>query len=277
MRTALVVALLLAVVTAGFLWTTQHDSALPSKPPVTEVPRPVAATTTTSGTNAAAGRIDDPPTVGRMSDEERAVAIRRAMSRSMAVNRDAYAQELAAGGLAPADSERIAQRLTDGLADCIFEAARKEYEARGVSFKDFLDGAEIVWSQPIEPGIRDVSPIRSGAASCIAIAGQQAGMALPADYGSAANAFVERFSAALEPPPWASQMEARIREHIASYPGVEITDTLTTCREEGCSVMLVGRDIRIFALEFERFAEQNGFEHAVLGGDSDRRFVWLQR
>jgi hypothetical protein len=72
-------------------------------------------------------------------------------------------------------------------------------------------------------------------------------------------------------------MEARIREHIASHPRLEITDTLTTCREEGCSVMLVGRDIRIFDLEFERFAEQNGFEHAVLGGDSDRRFVWLQR
>lgn len=267
----------MAAVATAFLVTTKHDPALPSHPPVTEIPRAAAATTNATGPNTATNRVDEPRTAGRMSDQERAAAIRRAISKAMAGNRDVYAQELAAGGLAPSDSERIAQRLTDGLADCIFEAARKEYEARGVSFKDFLDGAEIVWSQPIQPGIRDVSPIRSGAASCIATVGQQAGMALPADYGSAANEFVERFSASLEPPPWASQMEARIREHIASHPGIEITDTLTTCREEGCSVMLVGRDIRIFDLEFERFAEQNGFEHAVLGGDSDRRFVWLQR
>jgi hypothetical protein len=276
MRTALVVALLMAVVATALLMT-KHDTALPAKPPATASPRAVTATTNTTGTNTATGRVDEPPAAERMSDQERAVAIRRAISRSMAGNRDVYAQELAAAGLAPADSDRIAQRLTDGLADCIFEAARKEYKARGVSFKDFLDGAEIVWSQPIEPGIRDLSRIRSNASSCITTVAQQAGVALPASFGPAANEFVERFSAALEPPPWASQMEGRIREHIASHPDMEITDTLTTCREEGCSVMLVGRDIRIFDLEFESFAEQNGFEHAVLGGDSDRRFVWLQR
>jgi hypothetical protein len=276
MRTALVVALLMAVVATALLMT-KHDSAPPSKPPVTASPRAVIAATNTANTNTATGRVEDPPAAERMSDQERAVAIRRAISRSMAGNRDVYAQELAAAGLAPADSERIAQRLADGLADCIFEAARKEYEARGVSFKDFLDGIEIVWSQPIQPGVRDLSPIRSNATACVATVAQQAGVALPASFGSAANEFVERFSAALESPPWASQMEARIREHIASYPGIEITGALTTCREEGCSVMLVGRDIRIFDLEFERFAEQNGFEHAVLGGDSGRRLVWLQR
>jgi hypothetical protein len=195
----------------------------------------------------------------------------------MAESRDAYAKGLAASGLASADSNRIAQRFTDGLADCVFEAARKEYEAQGVRLKEFLDGAEIVWSQPVELGIRNLGRIQSRAAPCIATVSQQAGIPMPTNYGSAANDIVERFSAGLEPPPWAGEMQTRIREHLASHPALDLTEVLINCREEGCSVMMVGRDIRIFDLEFDRFAEQNGFKHAVLGGGSSRRFVWLQR
>ena len=41
--------------------------------------------------------------------------------------------------------------------------------------------------------------------------------------------------------------------------------------------MLTGRDIHIFDFEFDVFAEQNGFQHAVLRGDGNMRLVWLQR
>jgi hypothetical protein len=40
---------------------------------------------------------------------------------------------------------------------------------------------------------------------------------------------------------------------------------------------MVGRAIRIFDLEFDVFAEQNGFGRAVLRGDSNARSVWLPR
>lgn len=214
-----------------------------------------------------------------MSDEERAAAIKRAISKSLADGRDTYADELVESGLAPDDSARIAQRFANGVADCIFDAARREYEARGVGFAAFMDGVEIAWNQPVETGVRDVSRVQSGAALCIATVSQQAGIVLTtnSDLGTSANDVVERLSVGLERPAWADEMEARIREHIASHPELGLTDVVVACREEGCNATLIGSSIRIFDLAFDQFAEQNGFQHAVLGGDSNRRFVWLQR
>ena len=72
-------------------------------------------------------------------------------------------------------------------------------------------------------------------------------------------------------------MESRIRDHVASRPDLGVTDALVDCRQAGCTVMLVGRDIRVFEFDFDVFAEQNGFARAVLRGERNRRLVWLER
>jgi hypothetical protein len=285
MSRGLIIALVLIVTGAGYVISTARDASSPVLQPAhvppdpgpqavgrgSDVPVTAVAKDESHPTPAAAG------SSARMSDEERAVAIKHAISKSMAEERDRYADELVKSGLAAADSARIAQRFADGVADCIFEAARTEHEAQGATFKEFLDGVEIVWSQPVEQGIRDLSGIQSGAALCVATVSQQAGIALPTNFGPSANDIVERLSVGLEQPPWAEEMEDRIHEHIASHADLELTGVLVECREEGCHAMLVGSGIRIFDLDFDQFAAQNGFRHAVLGGDANRRFVWLQR
>jgi hypothetical protein len=275
MTRALAVVFALAVVGTAYLISTRHVA------PLQRLPHPAAGspaapmTTDAAGSGRPTGGLNEAPPAAHLSDEQRVGAIKHAISKAMADSRDEFARALVASGLAPADSEPIAQRLIDGLAGCIFEAARDEYEARGIGLKEFLDGAEIVWSQPLEMGIRNLSQIQSRAAPCVANASQQAGIPMPVSYGPAADQITERFSAGLESPPWAAEMEARIRDHIASHPSLALTRTLVKCRNDGCNVMLVG-DVRIFDLDFDRFAEQNGFRHAVLGGDTTR-FVWLQR
>jgi hypothetical protein len=72
-------------------------------------------------------------------------------------------------------------------------------------------------------------------------------------------------------------MDSRIRDHVASHPGLGVTDVFVECRDEGCGAMLVGRDIRIFDFDFDVFAGRNGFRKAVVAGDSNRRSVWLER
>jgi hypothetical protein len=118
--------------------------------------------------------------------------------------------------------------------------------------------------------------VQAAAVPCVANVSQQTGVPLPANFGSGASQ-IDNVAPQSPPPAWAADMDARIREHIASYPGSAVADVLVDCSEEGCNVYLVGPDIRIFDLEFDVFAEQNGFAHAVLRGDGDLRFVWLQR
>jgi hypothetical protein len=72
-------------------------------------------------------------------------------------------------------------------------------------------------------------------------------------------------------------MERRIREYVASRPDLGVTDAVVECREQGCRALLVGRDIRIFDFDFDVFAEQNGFQRAMVGGDRNGRSVWLER
>jgi hypothetical protein len=272
---ALAVVFVLAVAGTAYVISTRHVASPPLPPHPIESARAGPTTTDAVESRGPTGPLNEVLPVTQLSDPQRVVAIKRAISKAMADSRDEVTRGLAASGLAAADSEPIAQRFIDGVADCIFEAARNEYEAQGVALKEFLDGTEIVWSQPIEMGTRDLRPIQSRAAPCVADASQQAGLPMPASYGSAADDIIERFSAGLESPPWGAEMEARIRDHIASHDRA-LAGILVKCRDDGCNVMMVG-DVRIFDLEFDRFAEQNGFQHAVLGGDTSHRLVWLQR
>ena len=64
----------------------------------------------------------------------------------------------------------------------------------------------------------------------------------------------------------------------ASQPPTNgLTRVLVQCRDDGCNVLIAGHGIHVFDLEFDRFAERNGFRHAIVGGDSGLRTVWLPR
>jgi hypothetical protein len=287
MRRRLIVVPLMTVVVAVVVAGTAHRLSTrraAEPPPVARIDEeppagPIAAARTQP--SIPSDGPDEPdalPPKPRLSDEERVVLIKRAIAKNLSEPRETYVEALAASGLAPADGERIAQQLVDRVADCMLEAARAEYESRGVGLKEFLDAVEIAWSQqPRELNVDDLHQVQARAAPCIAAASEQAGIPTPSGFGRRADELVERFSAGLESPPWAGDMEARLRAHIASYPELMLTGTLIKCRADGCNVMLEGHDIHIFELELDRFAEQNGFARAALGGDSDRRFVWLER
>jgi hypothetical protein len=284
MRRTLIVALPVTVAVAALMAGTAHlrsmRQAAGPQPTAANGEDPAAAPTAAALTEPSVST-DKPgarPPNATLSNEERAVLIKRAISKNMSEPRERYVERLVASGLAPADGERIAQQLVDGVADCMLEAARAEYESRGVGLKEFLDTVEIAWTQqPRELSVDNLRQIQARAAPCIAAASEQAGIPMPSDFGRRATELVERFSAGLESPPWAGDMEARIRAHIDSHPEVTVTGTFIKCRVDGCNVMLEGHDVRIFELEFDRFAEQNGFARAALGGDSGRRFVWLER
>ena len=277
MSRTLIVALVLAVAAvASSVIATKHVSAPAPWPHVTDVDLS-AAVSTDSAERSISSRdaADAPSPETTTSDEERAAAIKRAISNALENPRDSYAKQLEESGLAPADSQQIAQRLIDAVANCIFESARTEYETQGMGPKEFLDGAEMVWSRPtqVELSLR----VRSRAVPCVATAYQQAGIPAPADFGSSSDELSGSSSTESARPPWAGEMEARIREHISSYRAPNLSRVLAQCRSDGCSVLIAGHDIRVFDLDFDRFAEQNGFRHAVLGGDSSLRAVWLQR
>jgi hypothetical protein len=172
-------------------------------------------------------------------------------------------------GLAPSDSDQIVQRFAEGLADCLLEAVRNEYEARGKP-----EGDEISWTQTM--AYLSLNRVQSAAVPCATNISQQTGIPLPANFGSGGSSSDE-VPSERPAPPWAPEMEARIRDYIASHAAPAIKTVVVNCIEEGCSVTLAGSDIRIFDLEFDVFAEKNGFQHAVLRGDSAIRFVWLQR
>jgi hypothetical protein len=118
--------------------------------------------------------------------------------------------------------------------------------------------------------------VRFAAAPCVANVGQQAGIAIPENF-AAATGGTDDIAPEPPSPPWAAETESRIRQYVASRPALGATEVLVRCIEEGCNVTLAGEDIRIFDLQFEVFADQNGFQQAVLGGGKELRFAWLQR
>ena len=204
-----------------------------------------------------------------LANDEDPAAIKRAMIAVMGPKRAVLADWLTAQGLAPEDGERIAQRFLEGLADCLLEAVRNEHEARGNP-----DQRGMSWTQVL--AYVNLNRIQSAAVPCASNISQQTGIPLPASFGSGGSRR-DDIPEETPAPPWAPEMEARIRDYVASYSEPAIRSVIVECDEPGCNVTLVGRDIRIFELDFDVFAEQNGFKHAVLRGDSDSRFVWLQR
>jgi hypothetical protein len=276
-RTLAVTVVLAAAAGATYLTATKHAAAPPQLPPVAE--SSVIATTTTDAaqTGPSKVRADESPLDATLADEERAAAIKHAISNALAKARESYAKALQDSGLASADSQRIAQQLVDEVAGCIFEAALAESAASGVDRQEFLTGAEVIWSQPTEASVGVIGRgVRSSAVPCVANAYQLAGITMPDYFASAGNEVPEPITSSA-PPPWAAEMEVRLREHISSYRALDLTGVLVKCREQGCQALIVGHDIPIFDLEFDVFAERNGFRSAIVGGDSSHRIVWLQR
>jgi hypothetical protein len=181
---------------------------------------------------------------------------------------------LAAEGLSRTDSERVVNEFGRGVASCLFEAARRGYERQGMGSDIFLDEAERAWVQTFQ--YFTSKSVRSAALPCVINAGQQAGIPVSTMVWSGGND-LERINPAPATPAWASDMKTRIGDHIASHPEAHVTSFWVQCEENGCTVLLSGRDIRIFDLEFEVFAEQNGFTRAVPAGGGDVRRVWLER
>lgn len=275
MKKALTLALGLAVAaTAYFISTQDAPEPLPqSLSPPTEIDsvaplatRQVERISSTQKPNESIASIQKP---NESASETQLSSEERTMIEVMAPSREVLVRGLVERGLAPVDSEQLAQRFVQGFADCLFEAARKEHEAQGK-----LDGGEMGWAQIM--AYLNLNRVQSAAVPCIANISQQTGIPLPANFGSAGSS-TDSIAPEHPSPPWAADSEARIRDHIASYPALGITSVLVNCIEQGCNIVLVGRDIHIFDLEFDVFAEQNGFQHAVLRGDSNLRFVWLQR
>jgi hypothetical protein len=280
MRRTLALAVVLAAAAgATYRIATERTAAPPQLPPVIESAVTATAPTTTDATQTSPSKAladESPPVNTTLSDEERAAAIKRGISNALSKTRDYYAKALEDAGLASADSQRIAKQFVDEVAGCVFEAARAESEARGTDPKEFLTGAEIIWSQPTDAAFVMIARVRSNAVPCVANAYQAAGIQMPDNF-TANNDAPEPTTASAPPPPWAGEMEARIREHISSYGSLELTGVLVKCREEGCNALIGGHDIPIFDLDFDVFAERNGFRHALVGGDSNHRTVWLQR
>jgi hypothetical protein len=190
---------------------------------------------------------------------------------AMGAEREKITKDLVEQGLSLADAEQMGRRAVEGIADCLFDAARSQYEAQG-NLSEFLDHTAIDWVL----AATNLNRVRDVMAPCLANVRQQAGLPLPAEQPPRGSPD-ERVTLPPPPPPWAAEMDSRIRDHIASHPGLGVTDVFVQCREEGCGAMLVGSDIRIFDFEFDVFAEHNGFQKAVVGGDRDRRLVSLER
>lgn len=217
MKRASTVAWVLAVAVTVYVVGRNRDSTESR-----ETPSPGTKVVTVAAPASALPTPQSPPVPAgaqqaQLSDEERAAAIKHAMTKAMADSRDAFVARLVAQGLARADSEQIAQRMIEGLADCLFEAALEEYEAQGVGLHDFMDLAEILWNQPVELSANP-DHVASVAEPCTTNVSQQAGILLPAGAESPGRDIAARFSAGLESPFWAAEMETRIRDHIASYP-----------------------------------------------------------
>jgi hypothetical protein len=218
---------------------------------------------------------DPPPGVRQppASPENRSVVVITAMSES--VIRDPHVQALVNTGLAQSDAERIVDEFAHGIATCLFENARKDYETRGYTRDEFTRGAELIWASG---GTFDLKRLPPSVAPCVTNVGQQAGLAEavgfePRQRRPGAPTDVPASTSAPNP----DETEAAIHSHIAKYPDLAVTDLFVHCEARGCEILMRGEKLQVFELEFDRFAEENGFLHAVVLGDESFRTVWLQR
>jgi hypothetical protein len=208
-------------------------------------------------------------------DEQRVAAIKETIGNVLEAESRTWANELSQDGLARSDSELAVHRFIEGFTDCIFDAARREYEVQGMTVNEFLDAAETrSWFRTWE--YLTSKRVRRAAVSCVANVCQQTGLPMMPgfEYG---GLDVDRIEPAPPVPSWATGMDSRIRDHVASYPDAGVASVQVQCVEAGCSVALIGHAIRVFDLEFDVFAEQNGFDHAIAGNSiGNVRIVWLQ-
>jgi hypothetical protein len=239
---------------------------------------------------------EDAPTAARVAAVERAIG--RALAQRSG---EQYVEELRSGGLAASDAEKIVQQFMDALAVCQFEAARREYESAGVSAADFLQGAEEVWSDERRSsrGV-SVNAVASLAWTCASDAAQQAGIHLEAPAGALDSRAAlgippaPQRAARLEPniltalgvnappvvsPDGSDEMEAKILRYVSSYPNLALTSLQVQCQIELCVVLMqADKPIDVFQFEFDRFAEENGFESAVIQSPApNARYVTLRR
>jgi hypothetical protein len=262
-------AVAIVVATGWFLATHKRATPEPFAPTTASVPADAAApsleTSTRVPPDSAASNSSAP-----RSTEERVAAVKHTITVFVAALRDEVAERLIRQGLSREDAERVGERFLEGYVDCEFDAMRDQYEAQGASEDDFLDRAEQGWPHVLDG--YDANRARRAMAQCVANLSQQTGISWVVNSASAGSADEQ-----VPPPPWAAEMEDRIRDHVTSRPELGVTDVLVDCRERGCYVLLVGSDIPIFDFDFDVFAEQNGFARALLRGESNRRVVWLER
>ena len=82
----------------------------------------------------------------------------------------------------------------------------------------------------------------------------------------------------VESPPWSDEMESAILSHIGRHPGLKLTNLQVQCAEDGCLILLIGRDIPVYELDFDAFATEHGFSAALIRGDGIQdRTVFLRR
>jgi hypothetical protein len=82
----------------------------------------------------------------------------------------------------------------------------------------------------------------------------------------------------VESPPWSDEMESAILSHIGRHPGLKLTNLQVQCADDGCLILLIGRDVPVYELDFDEFATENGFGAALIRGDGIRdRTVFLRR
>jgi hypothetical protein len=196
------------------------------------------------------------------------------MSESIA--RAPHVQALVNTGLAQSDAERIVDEFALGIATCVFEDVRKDYEGRGYTRDEFVLVAAMIWSTP--GNSFDLKRLPLSAAPCVTNVSQQAGLSLAVGFESRPL----RPSEPVDVPASASGLnldatEAAIHAHIARYPDLGPTDLYAHCEVRGCELIMQGERLRPYELELDRFAEENGFRHAVLRGNDNLRTVWLQR
>jgi len=268
-------AALVVLVVAGLYFVSRSSDQLPAEahtPPHEESralpPAPAAPI---------AGKADATSSDAGISDTERATNIKNAMSAALAARSiRAYIGPLTGSGLAPADSERIAEALLSDLAGCMFEAARQAYTARGVTFEEFLNDAEGVWLHgPEESRTLSVSNVVMFAPSCAAGALQQAGIPARIEPNNMAPYNGRRRE--VVSVPQSAEMETRVLSHISQYPEIALTNLQVQCDVLGCTALLEATtSIDIFLFEFDRFAEENGFASAVISGSGGQRIVHLR-
>ena len=82
----------------------------------------------------------------------------------------------------------------------------------------------------------------------------------------------------IESPPWSDEMESTILSYIGQHAGLKLTSLQVQCVERGCLILLIGRDIPVYELDFETFAAEHGFNAALIRGDGiEARTVFLRR